>query len=167
MIFYFSGTGNSRYCAKRLAHRLGMRRWTPFPSCGTTTFPPSPPGPRGSLCLPLTAGSSPAFSRLCSAAAGFGQPGRLLCHDLRGGNRRSHPRLEALCRDMGLTYRGVLPVVMPENYIALFRAPGPEEARAIVAAAVPGLEEGRSASAGASPSRPSGAERSTSSNPDR
>lgn len=43
---------------------------------------------------------------------------------------------------MGLTYRGVLPVVMPENYIALFRAPGPEEARAIVAAAVPGLEEG-------------------------
>lgn len=23
MIFYFSGTGNSRYCAKRLAHRLG------------------------------------------------------------------------------------------------------------------------------------------------
>ena len=52
------------------------------------------------------------------------------------------PRLEALCRDMGLTYRGVLPVVMPENYIALFRAPGPEEARAIVAAAVPGLEEG-------------------------
>ena len=31
---------------------------------------------------------------------------------------------------------------MPENYITLFRAPGPEEARAIVEAAVPGLEEG-------------------------
>ena len=71
MIFYFSGTGNSRYCAKRLAHRLGDEAVDAFPFLRTTTFPPSPPGPRGSLCLPLTAGSSPAFSRLCSAAAGF------------------------------------------------------------------------------------------------
>lgn len=68
---------------------------------------------------------------------------------------------------MGLTYRGVLPVVMPENYIALFRAPGPEEARAIVAAAVPGLEEGAECIRGASPSaRPARSDR-PSSNPDR
>ena len=70
MIFYFSGTGNSRYCAKWLAHRLGDEAVDAFP-CGTAAFPPSPPGHRGSLCLPLTAGSSPAFSRPCSAAAGF------------------------------------------------------------------------------------------------
>ena len=50
------------------------------------------------------------------------------------------PRLEALCRDMGLTYRGVLPVVMPENYIAMFDAPQAEEARRIVAKAQPDID---------------------------
>ena len=59
MIFYFSGTGNSRYCAKRLAHRLGDEAVDAFPFLRADHFPA------------LTAGSSPAFSRLCSAAAGF------------------------------------------------------------------------------------------------
>ena len=30
---------------------------------------------------------------------------------------------QALCRKKGLRHRGTLPVVMPENYIALFDAP--------------------------------------------
>ena len=34
-------------------------------------------------------------------------------------------RFVALCREKGLVYQGVLEVVMPENYIALF--PVPEE----------------------------------------
>ena len=143
MIFYFSGTGNSRYCAKRLAHRLGDEAVDAFPFLRDDHFPA------------LTSRSPWVF---VSPTYGWQLP-RIFEALLRGGrfsgSRDAYfvmtcgaeigdpiPRLEALCRDMGLTYRGVLPVVMPENYIALFRAPGPEEARAIVAAAVPGLEEG-------------------------
>ncbi len=143
MIFYFSGTGNSRYCAKRLAHRLGDEAVDAFPFLRDGRFPA------------LTSRSPWVF---VSPTYGWQLP-RIFEALLRGGrfsgSRDAYfvmtcgaeigdpiPRLEALCRDMGLTYRGVLPVVMPENYIALFRAPGPEEARAIVEAAVPGLEEG-------------------------
>ena len=143
MIFYFSGTGNSRYCAKRLAHRLGEEAVDAFPFLRDDRFPA------------LTSRSPWVF---VSPTYGWQLP-RIFEALLRGGrfsgSRDAYfvmtcgaeigdpiPRLEALCRDMGLTYRGVLPVVMPENYIALFRAPGPEEAHAIVAAAVPGLEEG-------------------------
>ena len=35
----------------------------------------------------------------------------------------SEKGLRALCPQMGLDYRGVLELVMPENYIALFSAP--------------------------------------------
>ena len=45
-------------------------------------------------------------------------------------------------RERGLDYRGVLEVVMPENYIALFSAPGPEEAKRIIGRAGPVLERG-------------------------
>lgn len=134
MIFYFSGTGNSRYCAKRLAHRLGDEAVDAFPFLRDDHFPA------------LTSRSPWVF---VSPTYGWQLP-RIFEALLRGGrfsgSRDAYfvmtcgaeigdpiPRLEALCRDMGLTYRGVLPVVMPENYIALFRAPGPEEARAIVA----------------------------------
>ena len=48
-----------------------------------------------------------------------------------------------LCGEAGLRDRGTCPVVMPENYIALFRAPEETEAREIVAGARPVLEEGR------------------------
>ena len=120
MIFYFSGTGNSRYCAKRLAHRLGDEAVDAFPFLRDDHFPA------------LTSRSPWVF---VSPTYGWQLP-RIFEALLRGGrfsgSRDAYfvmtcgaeigdpiPRLEALCRDMGLTYRGVLPVVMPENYIAL------------------------------------------------
>lgn len=47
--------------------------------------------------------------------------------------------LEDLCRELGLHYRGVWEVVMPENYIAMFSAPDRAEAQKIVDRAKPGL----------------------------
>ena len=168
MIFYSSGTGNSRYCAKRLAHRLGDEAVDAFPFLRDDRFPA------------LTSRSPWVF---VSPTYGWQLP-RIFEALLRGGrfsgSRDAYfvmtcgaeigdpiPRLEALCRDMGLTYRGVLPVVMPENYIALFRAPGRRRPTPSWQPRCRGWRRGRSVSAGASPSRPSGAERSTSSNLDR
>ncbi len=51
-------------------------------------------------------------------------------------------KIKPLCTQKELNYKGVLQVVMPENYIALFEAPGQEEARKIIAAASPTLENG-------------------------
>ena len=141
MIFYFSGTGNSRYCAKRLAHRLGDEAVDAFPFLRDDHFPA------------LTSRSPWVF---VSPTYGWQLP-RIFEALLRGGrfsgSRDAYfvmtcgaeigdpiPRLEALCRDMGLTYRGVLPVVMPENYIAMFDAPQAEKARQIVAKAEPDID---------------------------
>ena len=40
-----------------------------------------------------------------------------------------------LCEEMGLNYKGVLEVVMPENYIAMFDVPSENESRKMVMAA--------------------------------
>ena len=69
MIFYFSGTGNSRYCAKRLAHRLGDEAVDAFPFLRDDRFPALTS--RSPWVFVSPTGSSPAFSRPCSAAAGF------------------------------------------------------------------------------------------------
>ena len=44
-----------------------------------------------------------------------------------------------LCRAKGIDAMGTAPIVMPENYIALFRAPQPDKARQIVARAQPDI----------------------------
>ena len=143
MIFYFSGTGNSRYCAKRLAHRLGDEAVDAFPFLRDGRFPA------------LTSRSPWVF---VSPTYGWQLP-RIFEALLRGGRfsgRRDAyfvmtcgaeigdpiPRLEALAGTWASPTAAILPVVMPRLHRPLFRAPGPEEARAIVAAAVPGLEEG-------------------------
>lgn len=41
-------------------------------------------------------------------------------------------KIQKLCEEVGLDFRGVLPVVMPENYIAMFEVPQSEIAKRIV-----------------------------------
>ncbi len=51
-------------------------------------------------------------------------------------------RIAALCADIGLDYQGVLQVVMPENYVAMFNVPGAEESAQIITAAQPSIDRG-------------------------
>ena len=50
--------------------------------------------------------------------------------------------LSALCQVKGFRFRGVLEVVMPENYIAMFEVPDRAEAKKIISAARPMLQQG-------------------------
>lgn len=50
--------------------------------------------------------------------------------------------IEKLCHEIGFAYRGVLEVVMPENYIVMFRAPEEQQAHALIEAARPCIESG-------------------------
>lgn len=142
MIVYFTGTGNSRYCAELLAHRLEDTCVSAFHGIRdhiaaelTSQLPWVFVSPTYSWQAPHVfldylrsgtfSGSRDAYFVLtCGSDIGNAQAG-----------------LQALCKQKGFRCRGVLPVVMPENYIAMFSAPGREEALSILSAARPGLEQ--------------------------
>lgn len=143
MIVYFTGTGNSRYCAKMLAERLDdtcidafrfIREGIAAELCSEKPWvfvAPTYGWQLARIFADLIRGGSFAGSKdayfVMTCGSEIGNAG--------AGNR-------ALCQEKDLCYRGTLPVVMPENYIAVFNAPEEPEARRIIAAAGPSLERG-------------------------
>ena len=142
MIVYFSGTGNSRFAAEFLAKRLGDELLDAGRRMKT--------GERDSLhsdrpwifAAPIyawrMANVMTEYIRRTELTGSRDAYFLLTC----GGEIGNAGQYAAqLCEEMGLNYKGVLEVVMPENYIAMFNAPGEEESRAIVAKAKPVLEQ--------------------------
>ncbi len=141
MIVYFTGTGNSRCCARMLSDLLQDSCTDAFSfireGIGAELVSLTPwvfVAPTYSWQLPHVfmdfirsgsfAGSRDAyFVMTCGSDAGAAS---LYNQDL--------------CQDKGFLYRGTFPIVMPENYIALFSAPQQAEALAIIAAARPSLD---------------------------
>lgn len=143
MIVYFSGTGNSRYCAQMLSDELGDEL--------TDAFPFIRDGVAAELC-------SERPWVFVSPTYGWQIP-RVFADFLRSGSftgckavyfvmscgseiGNAGARLAELCREKGLDYQGVLEVVMPENYVAMFAVPGAAEAAGIIDAARPVLTAG-------------------------
>lgn len=143
MIVYFTSTGNSRYCAQMLADKLGDHCTDAFHFI------------RDGLAAELSSTKPwvfvcPTYSwQMPRVFANFIRAGRfsgskdayfvMTCGKDTGN--AAHKNL-ALCQEKGFRYRGTLPVVMPENYIAMFSAPERNEALGIIATARPVLEQG-------------------------
>ena len=142
MIVYFTGTGNSRYCAAFLGEQMGD-------SC-LDVLPLLQSGAAADLCserpwvfvTPTYAWRLPRLVRDLIRGGRFSGSRDayfvMTCGEDIGNAAAWNRRL---CEEAGLRYRGTLPVVMPENYIALFTAPGAEEAKAILAEARPVLRQ--------------------------
>lgn len=141
MIVYFTGTGNSRYCAKMLADQLEDDLLDTFPFLRDGIAPELTSRKPWVFVAPTYSWQLPRiFADLIRSGRFSGSQDAyfvMTCGDDIGaaaqGNRE-------LCQEKGFHYRGTLPVVMPENYIAMFQAPQPEEAKQIIAAARPTLE---------------------------
>ena len=143
MIVYFSGTGNSRYCAQMLADRLGDEERDSFHFIRD--------GIAAELCSdrpwvfvsPTYAWQLPhIFAEFIRSGSFSGSREAyfvMTCGSDLGSAARKN---RALCEEKGLSYQGTLKVVMPENYIALYDAPGPARAKELVDAARPVLESG-------------------------
>lgn len=143
MIIFFSGTGNSRYCAQLLAKRLGDEcvDSVPFirdkrPAAVRSERPWVFVSPTYAWRLPRI------FADFIRKGQFSGSRDAWFVMTCGGETGAPEPYIQALCQEKGLVFRGVLPVVMPENYIAMFPVPQEAEARQIVAAAHPTLEEG-------------------------
>ena len=143
MILYFSGTGNSKYVAQRMAEALNQSLLSMNDRIRSHDTSPVETDERLVIVTPTYAWRIPRLVRdwlLETEFPGAAQVWFIMTCGSEIGHASRYNR--SLCQTKGLTDMGTAQIIMPENYIALFRAPGPEEARAIVAAAVPGLEEG-------------------------
>ena len=145
MVVYFTGTGNSRYCAKLLAERLEDELLA------------SAEYVKNQIAADLISDKpwvfvTPTYAwQLPHVFVDFLQSGRfagsrdayfvMTCGSDIGNAARE---IRLLCLKLGLHFRGVLPVVMPENYIAMFDVPSEREARETIAAARPMVLEAAS-----------------------
>ena len=141
MIVYYTGTGNSRYVAQRFAAALGDDLITANEYIKNDT-PADLHSDRPWVFV------SPTYGwQIPRIFADFLRRGRftgsrkayfvMTCGSEIGNADRYN---QTLCREKGLTSMGTAQLVMPENYIALFNAPQPEQARQIVAKAEPELD---------------------------
>ena len=142
MIVCYSGTGNSRYCARYLAHQMGEE----LVDAGHYI--------RHGIAADLISGRSWVF--VCPTYAW--QLPRIFAQFIRSGDFKGNTDayfvmtcgddignaaayIKPLCEEKGLRFRGVLPVVMPENYVAMFEVPGEKESAEIILRARPVLRE--------------------------
>ena len=139
MIFYFSGTGNSEFAAKRIGELSGddicdlrpmIREGTGID--GTDKEEPAV------FVMPVYGWRMPRIVEALIRRSEFAE-GTPAYFVLTCGSEMGNAAAYAgkLCADKGLKYMGCGELVMPENYIAMFDAPREEEARQIVKAAVP------------------------------
>lgn len=143
MIVYFTGTGNSRYCAQMLADKLDDEIVDAFHFI------------RNGIPAELISGKPWIF---VAPTYGWQLP-RIFVDFIRSGSflgskdayfvmtcgseiGNPEPKNKALCEEIGLRFLGTLEVVMPENYIVMFNAPGQDKACEIVAAAQPMRKRG-------------------------
>lgn len=146
MIVWFSGTGNSRYAAKVLADALGdalldagqmikKGRDEKLYSERPWVFV----APTYAWRMARILEDYIRRTELCGSRDAYFV---LTC----GGDIGNAGKYAAeLCRDKNLSYRGVLEVVMPENYIAMFDVPSENESRKMVMAAKVLLEKNAAA----------------------
>ena len=140
MIFCFSGTGNSRYLANRIAEALSdtvidlntkikANDHTPVQTDGNVIVV----APTYAWRIPRIVTAWLTETELLGAKRIW----FVMNCGVEIGNAAKYNR--QLARQKGLCDMGTAQILMPENYIAMFRVPQAEEARTIVQNAEPSL----------------------------
>lgn len=136
MIYYLTGTGNSRWAAQLLADHLHDTAEDAAPALKSGLAPSLHSEKPWVFVCPTYGWQIPHVFADLLCRTGFDGSRKayfvLTCGDDIGA---AGPRLRKLCGELGLEYRGVWPLVMPENYVAMFPVPGEEEAKKIIDAA--------------------------------
>ena len=141
MVFYFSGTGNSKYVAQRLADALGDTLLSINERVKAGDTSPIETGNCLIIVTPTYAWRIPRVVREWLLATELVGAERVWFAMTCGTEIGSADRYNReLCKSKGLTAMGTAQIVMPENYIAMFNAPEKEQARRIVAKAEPDID---------------------------
>lgn len=136
MIIYFTGTGNSRHLAEIMADKLHDQledAGAYIKSGKKAEFNSKKPFV---FVCPVYGWQMPhIFRKFIMESVFSGNHEAYFVITCGGDIGCAGERAEELCREKGFIYKGTAEVVMPENYIALFKAPDEPEAAELIAAA--------------------------------
>jgi len=133
MVIYFSGTGNSEWCARRIAGQIGDELLDAGGYIKNGIAAELISGRPWVFVAPTYAWQLPrVFQQFIRS--GWFQGSReayfvMTCGSDIGG---AEIGIRELCREAGLKFRGILEVIMPENYIAMFPVPDEKGCKAII-----------------------------------
>ena len=142
MILYFSGTGNSKYVAQRMAEALDQSLLSMNDRIRSHDTSPVEADERLVIVTPTYAWRIPrVVSGWLDKTALTGAERIWFVMDCGSeiGNAAGYNR--QLAAQKQLQYMGTAQIIMPENYIAMFNAPQKEQARSIVERAEPALQK--------------------------
>lgn len=136
MILYFSGTGNSAYVANRIGQALQDEVIDLFNKIRMNDVSELQSDRAWVIVAPTYAWRIPRILRDWLKESKL-QGNRDIYFVMTCGGNISNAGIynEKLCSSIGMKYRGTIPILMPENYIALFNAPSQVEALEIIARA--------------------------------
>ena len=141
MILYFSGTGNSKYVAKRITDALGDALVNLNDRIKASDTSLVETGERVIIVTPTYAWRIPRV--VCdwlrkTELRGAKRSWFVMTCGSEIGNADKYNR--ELCAEKAISCMGTAQIVMPENYIAMFSAPQADKARQIVAKAEPNID---------------------------
>lgn len=142
MVVYFTGTGNSRWCAEKLADLLNDELLDASGYIKNGIAADLRSGRPWVFVAPTYAWQMAHIFEEFLRAGWFDGNEKVYFFLTCGGDTgNAGEKLAQLSRDKGWTCMGTQEVIMPENYVAMFPVPDEEECRQIVERAKPLLEE--------------------------
>ena len=142
MILYFSGTGNSKYVAKRIGEGLEDQVVNLLDKIKSQDYSPIVSDRPWVIVTPTYAWQIPNVVRVWlnqTVLSGNKEMYFVLTCGDSIGNAATFAK--DYCQLNGKRFKGLTKVVMPENYIAMFKAPEKEEALSIIEKSEPVIDD--------------------------
>lgn len=133
MILYFSGTGNSAYVAKRIGKTIQAETNNLFKKIRNRDFSEMHADDPWIVVAPTYAWRIPRILQEWLEKTKLSG-----CHQIyfvmtcAGGIGHAEKYLKKLCVPKNMQFMGCFPIIMPENYIAMFTTPTREKALTII-----------------------------------
>lgn len=141
MILYFTGTGNSRYIAKRIAGYTGDEIVCMNDKIKQNDTRRIEHDKRCIFVVPTYGWRIPRIVEQWIRDTEFAKARAWFVMDCGAQIGNAAKYIQRLCEEKGFAYMGTKQIVMPENYIAMFDAPQEAEAKLIMKKAEPVITE--------------------------
>lgn len=142
MILFFTGTGNSKYVAKRLGDKLNDEVIDLFEKIRNSDYSQISSERPLIFVSPTYAWQIPHILKKWIKKTEFtGCKDVYFVMTCGGEIGNAGKYCEKLCREKGFSFKGIKEIVMPENYIAMFGAPDKGKALMIIEKAEPEIDK--------------------------